>query len=165
MLVVGKTLKVHGLKGELKTQCYLDSPDLFKKIPVVRLKNKDYDVEQARRSGEFVLLKLKGVDTVDDAKSLCNIEISAEKDKMPPLPDGRYYIADLIGCIVMSGTERVGKIKDVLQYGSADVVVLTKEGKTIMLPWVKGVFVSIDTERKLVYADKEKLNEVAVYED
>ena len=165
MLIVGKTLKVHGLKGELKTQCYLDSPDLFKKIPVVQLKNKEYAVEQARKSGDFVLLKLKGIDNVDDAKVLCNLEVSAEKEKMPPLPDGRYYIADLIGCIVMSGTERVGKIKEVLQYGSADVIVLTKEGKTIMLPWVKGVFVSIDTERKLVYADKDKLSEVAVYED
>lgn len=165
MLIVGKTLKVHGLKGELKTQCYLDSPDLFKKIPVVQLKNKEYAVEQARKSGDFVLLKLKGIDNVDDAKALCNLEVSAEKEKMPPLPDGRYYIADLIGCIVMSGTERVGKIKEVLQYGSADVIVLTKEGKTIMLPWIKGVFVSIDTERKLVYADKDKLSEVAVYED
>ena len=164
-MLVGKTLKTHGLKGELKTQCFLDSPNLFKKIPSVRINDKEYKVEQARTNGEFVLLKVKGVDTVEAAKVLCGMEVIADKDKMPSLPAGRYYIADLVGCIVMCGTERVGKIKDVLQYGSADVIVMTKEGKSIMLPWVEGVFVSVDTEKKLIYADKDKLKEVAVYED
>ncbi|MBO4538993.1 MAG: 16S rRNA processing protein RimM [Clostridia bacterium] len=164
-MLVGKTLKTHGLKGELKTQSFLDSPALFKKISSVRINDKDYSVEQARTSGEFVLLKLKGIDTVDAAQVLCGADVIADKNKMPALPVGRYYIADLIGCIVMSGTERVGKIKDVLQYGSADVIVMTKEGKSIMLPWIEGVFVSVDTDKKLIYADKEKLKEVAVYED
>ena len=164
-MLVGKTLKTHGLKGELKTQCFLDSPHLFKKISSVRLNNKEYTVEQARVGGDFVLLKLKNVDGVDAAKVLCGVDVFVDKNKMPALPAGRYYIADLVGCIVMAGTERVGKIKDVLQYGSADVIVMTKEGKSIMLPWVEGVFVSVDTEKKLIYADKDKLKEVAVYED
>ena len=165
MLNVGKTLKVHGLKGELKTQSFLDSPDLFKKIRTVFIKNIAYSVEKTRRSGEFVLLKLKNVDTVDDAKKLCGLEVFADKSDLPELPEGRYYIAELIGCIVMSDTQRIGRIKDVLQYGSADVIVLTKEGKTIMLPWIKGLFTEIDVEKKLIFADKEKLAEVAVYED
>ncbi len=165
MLLIGKTIKVHGLKGELKTQCFLDSPDLFKKIRSIFVNNNTYSVEQSRVSGQFVLLKLKGIDTVDDAKKICGLDIYAEKDKMPKLPQGRYYIADLLGCIVMSSTVRVGKIKDVLQYGAADVIVLTKEGKEIMLPWIDGLFTSVDIEKKLIYVNEQKLNEVAVYED
>ena len=165
MLTVGKTLKVHGLKGELKTQSFLDSPDLFKKIKSVNIKGKTYTVEQARLSGEFVLLKLKSIDTVESAKLLCGSEILADKDQLPTLPEGRYYISDLIGCIVMADKIRVGKIKDVLQYGAADVIVMTKEGKTIMLPWVKDLFLDVDTEKKIIFADEKKVNEVAVYED
>ncbi len=165
MLSVGKLLKVHGLKGELKTQCFLDSPALFKKISVVFVKGTKYFVEQARVSGQFVLLKLKKIDTVDDAKNLCGEEVFAEKEDMPSLPEGRFYIADLIGCIVMSEGNRVGRVKDVLQYGSADVIVLTKEGNTVMLPWVSGLFTSVETDKKLIFADAKKLAEVAVYED
>ena len=165
MLVVGKTLKVHGLKGELKTQSFLDSPDLFNKIKSVVIKNKRYSVEKARQNGEFVLLKLASVDTVDAAKELCGLEVQAEKEQLPTLPDGRFYISDLIGCIVMAEKERVGKIKEVLQYGAADVLVLTKEGKTIMLPWVKNLFDSVDIDRKLKKKKKKTVDEVAVYED
>lgn len=165
MLVVGKTLKVHGLKGELKTQSFLDSPDLFKKIKSVFIKGKEYAVESTRLNGEFVLLKLKTIDTVDQAKLLCGLEITTEKTQLPSLPEGRYYISDLIGCIVIAEKNRIGRVKDVLQYGSADVIVLTKEGKTIMLPWVKDLFISIDTDTKIIIADKKKIDEVAVYED
>ena len=165
MLVVGKTIKVHGLKGELKTQSLLDSPDLFIKIKSVEIKNKSYNVEHVRVSGDFVFLKLQLIDTVDDAKLLCGHDVLVEKDQLPPLPKGRFYINDLIGCIVMADTTRIGKIKDVLQYGAADVLVLTKEGKTIMLPWVKDLFISVDTDKKLIFANAKKISEVAVYEN
>lgn len=165
MLTVGKTLKVHGLKGELKVQCFLDSPALFSKIEKISLLKQEYFIEKARVNGEFVLLKLKGVDDANKAQELCGAEIFAEKTELPPLPDGRFYIADLIGCVVQSNGERVGKIKDVLQYGSADVLVLTKEGKTIMLPWVKDLFATVSIDSKVIEADKKRLEEVAVYED
>ena len=165
MPIVGKILKAHGLKGELKTDCFLDSPHLFAEISEVKIKDKYFSVEKTRTSGNFVLLKLHGIDTIESASLFAGQEVIVDKDKMPLLQEGRYYIDDLVGCIVFADKIRLGKIKEILQYGAADVIVLTKEGKKILLPWVSDLFISVDTTAKLIFANKKRFDEVAVYED
>ncbi len=165
MLIIGKAIKTHGLKGECKLECFCDSPSTLKNLKSVYIRNTVYEVEKITVSGAFVYIKIKNIDTVEEAKKLIGLEFSAEKQALPPLPEGRYYIADLVGCSVYADAEKLGTVKDVLQYGAADVLVMKKEGKEILFPWTEDIFTEVDTEAKKIIVNKPRFDEVAVYED
>ena len=165
MLSVGKILKTHGLKGELKVQSYLDSPYLFREITDVVVKDTAYKIKSARVAGEFIFVLFDGFDTIDSVTNFVGAEIFCEKNNLPPLSEGRYYIAELIGCDVFAGDERIGKMREMLQNGSADVFVVKKDGKSILFPWINGLVERIDTDKKTIILNRKVFGEVAVYED
>lgn len=164
MLAVGKILKAHGIRGDVKAESYMDAPDLFSKLKTVYIDGKPYDVERARAMGGFVLLKLKNVDTMNDAELLKNKELSALKSELPTPKEGRYYIDDLIGCTVSDG-ETIGVLDDIYQFGSADVYVVKNGEKTVMFPYLESVIEKIDVENKQIFVVKSEFMKVAVYED
>ena len=166
MLAVGKGLKAHGIRGDVKTECYTDTPDLFLKIKKLTVDKKEYIVERARVSGNFAYLKFRGIDTMNDAENFRNKEFFVNKADLPDPGEGRYYIDDVIGCAVFDGDKKIGFMEEVLQYGSADVYVMrAPDGKTIMFPYVDGVIDNIDIVGKKISIIKEGFDKVAVYED
>lgn len=163
MLVVGKVLKAHGIKGEIKVQSFLDTPDMLLNIKEIYIDNNLYKVQRTALNGSFVLYKLSGVDSVESAEMLRNYDIYAKKSSIV-LPKDRYYIEDIIGCTVLSD-QALGIVTDILQYGSADVYVVENNGKQIMFPFVEGVIEEINLQRKEIIVNKQRFLEVALYED
>ena len=166
MLKVGKILRPHGVKGEVKTESYLDSPDLLARTKTVFIGGTKYTVEFGRVSGGFCLLKLSGISDMNGAESLRNLELSAEKSDLPPLSVGRFYISDLLGCKVFVSDTYIGKLTDILQNGAKDVYTVENEsGKTVYFPLADGVITDINIAEKRITADRNRFDEVAVYED
>ena len=73
-------------------------------------------------------------------------ELFITEDALMPLPDGQYYIHQIIGLEVVDESGAVqGTVGDVLQTGSNDVyVVKTSDGKEILLPAIDTVVKRID---------------------
>ncbi len=165
MLVVGKILKAHGVRGDVKAESYMDAPNLFSKLKTVYIDGKPIVVERARSSGGFALLKLVGVDTMNDAEALRNKELFAKKEDLPKPQEGRFYIDDLLGCSVTDGVAVIGVLDDIYQYGSADVYVVKSNGATIMFPLIDGVAENIDVKTKVITVNRAEFDKVAVYED
>lgn len=165
MLTIGKVLKAHGVRGDIKVDCYLDTPQKMLKIKEVLIDGKNYKIERTAQSGSFVLFKLDGIDTMEQAETLRNTLIMAKKEDLPPNEEGRYYIDDIIGCTVIRGEETIGNVVDIYQYGSADVYVVSSDKGQIMFPFVDGVIDNIDIKNKKITINKSKFAEVAVYED
>lgn len=166
MLAVGKGLKANGIRGDVKTECYTDTPALFLKIKKLTVDKKEYEIERARVAGNFAYIKFRGIDTMNDAESFRNKEFFARRCDLPDPGEGRYYIDDVIGCAVCDGDVRIGVLEDVLQYGSADVyVVRSIDGRSIMFPYVDGVIKEIDVVNKRISIIKDGFDKVAVYED
>lgn len=165
MLTIGKALKAHGVRGDIKVDCYLDTPQKMLKIKEVLIDGKNYKIERTAQSGSFVLFKLEGIDTMEQAETLRNTLIMAKKEDLPPNEEGRYYIDDIIGCTIISGEETIGKVVDIYQYGSADIYVVSSDKGQIMFPFVDGVIDNIDITNKLITINNSKFAEVAVYED
>ncbi|MBQ4637996.1 MAG: 16S rRNA processing protein RimM [Clostridia bacterium] len=87
------------------------------------------------------------------------------RDDVDELPEGVYYLVDVIGCEVKDNEDNyIGKVQDILQYPSGDIYVV-KGKKEIMFPSVPDVFVDIDVENGIVIVDKKRFGEVAVVED
>lgn len=169
MIEIAKVLKPHGIKGEVKVQLFSNNFDDFCGRGFAYLKNggsyKRISYEDIRIEPPFVYLRIEGIDTRSGAESIQGYFLYIEKDELPETQEGEYYVFDLIGLTVtdMAGN-KLGRIKDVLQHGAADVYAV-KGDKDFMFPAIKRVIKSVDLDAGIMTVDENALSEVAVYDD
>ncbi|MBR3882801.1 MAG: 16S rRNA processing protein RimM [Clostridia bacterium] len=151
-LELGQIVNVKGLKGEVKVNSFTDDNTKFERIPNVFIKQKgnlkEYSIEKVGYSKNQVIIKFKGVDTVEEAETLRNSYIVVDREIFGELPEGVYYIADLLGLDVYTedGT-LLGKVDDIFSTGANDVYVVKDElGKQRLLPGIDEVIKHIDIE-------------------
>lgn len=171
-LSIGEVLKPQGIHGEVKVRPDTDDPARFALLETVFiLKNDQYTpikIEHVSvRADGFVYCILNGATTREEAESQRGIELFVDREHAVSLPDGAYFISDLLGCSVCTQSgENVGTIKDVLQPGANDVYeIKCTDGKLMYLPVLPFVILSVDVRQGTVIIDETKLSEVAVYED
>lgn len=150
LIETGKIVNTHGIKGELKVVPWADDPSVFTNFKTVTVDNTPYPVRSVRFQGQNVLLKLEGIDDMTRAEGLKNKIIYASRKDFN-LPEGTYFIADLMGLSVVedeTGRE-LGTISDVLTTGSNDVYELTgPDGKKYYIPAIKDCVKSTDLTAK-----------------
>ena len=138
----GEIVNVHGLKGEIKVLPWVDSPEDLLDFERCRIARKDYEIELGRVQKTCALLKLKGVDTVEDAQKLRGKTVLLFRED---IDDEVIFAAELIGVEVFAEGESIGKIKEVLDYPSHSVYVI--RGKyEYMIPAVNHFILSTDVE-------------------
>ena len=135
LLEAGEIVATHGVRGEVKLMPWADSPEFLLVFPRLSLDGRWYEVEQSRVQKTCVLLKLRGVDRVEDAARLVKKIASIDRDDAP-LPEGSHFIADLIGLQVLSDGEPIGKLIDVLSMPGNDVYVVQGR-RRYMIPVVR----------------------------
>ena len=96
----------------------------------------------------MVLIKFKGIETVEEAEKLKNAYVEIDRADAIPLEEGQYFIADLIGLDVYLDTgEKLGVLEDIYNTGSSDIYVVKNElGKQFLLPYIDEVIKKIDVE-------------------
>ena len=129
----GEIVSTHGIRGEVKVYPWADYPEFLLEFDEFRIGGKDYKVENSRVQKNCVLLKLKGVDTVEDAMALRGKVVEFDRTDVE-LEEG-WFIADLIGLRVLENGKEIGILKDVLQYPGNDVWIVKGE-KEYMIPSV-----------------------------
>ena len=156
---VGIITSVHGLKGEGKVFPTGEEPDRFALYGTILLGREGeqeadyhpYEIQGIKQAKRQLILKLSGVDSPEEARLLSKREIYIPREKAVPLKEGEHYVADLIGCAVFEGEERLGVLTDVLKTGANDVYVCkTEEGKELYLPVIPDCVLSVDTDRQLI---------------
>ena len=113
-------------------------------------------VAEGQRHGKSVILRLEGVDDRDQAAELIGTDIGADRSELPEPEDGHYYWSDLIGLSVIhrDGTD-LGKVKEMLETGAHDVMVLEGEQERLV-PFVKDeVVISVDLVEGQINVDWE----------
>ena len=149
-LECGKIVTTHGLRGEVKVQPWCDSPEDLARWEVLFLDGgaREVKVEQARVQKNMVILKLGGVDTVDDARKLRGRVLYLDRT-MEELEEGVYYIQDLLGMEVRDADTGTvyGELVDVTETGANDVYhIRFADGKVRLIPAIPQVVISIDPE-------------------
>ncbi len=151
-LELGQIVNTKGLKGEVKVNSYTDDNTKFKRLPKVFIKNnsfmKEFEIEKVGYIKNQVILKFKGIDRVEDAETLRNSFILVDRDDLEELPEGVYYIADLIGLDVFTEDNvYLGKVDDIYNTGSNDIYVIKDEfGKQKLLPGIDEVIKKVDID-------------------
>ena len=148
---IGKVVNTHGIRGDLKIIPWCDDPAVFCDLEDIYIDGKRYEIENARLHKTAVLLKANGVDSINDAELLKNKTVYVERDALGELPEGTYYICDLLGLEVKTEEgEVLGVIDDIIKTGSNDVYVLKdKTGKRknpILIPVIDEVVREVNIE-------------------
>ena len=153
---IGQIVNTSGLKGILKIKPFTDDIKKFSNLKTIYIKTKngltEFKIEQVRYVKNMVMLKLAGIDTVEEAEKYRNLYIKILRDKEEELEEGSYYVVDILGCKVNTdANQELGKIVDVFQTGSNDVyVVKDEQGKQILLPAIKEVIKNVDVKNKII---------------
>ncbi len=161
MVEIGRVCGGHGLNGELRIMPLTDFPERFLEMKSLRLFRPGGEEACVLHPTHFRLLEGKGmllVTTVEitdrtGADLLKGTLVKVKPDERVPLPEGRYWIDDLVGLNVVdqSTRETLGIIEEVLQTGSNDCyMVRANDGKLKALPAIKEVVRKIDLESCLV---------------
>ena len=158
-VTIGMINSIFGLRGEIKVTPESDHPDRLSTLPgltVFVLKDnirEPYRVVDAGMQQSYWRLKLQGVDTREQSQELIGGELQIPASKVLPLPQGRFYVFELIGLQVYTlQGEMLGEVIDVLQPGANDVYVVGGQGqRELLIPAIKQVVKSIDLlERKMI---------------
>ena len=144
---IGKVVNTHGTKGELKVLPWADSPEFIAELDYIIVQGDGtHAIRGAKVIKNCAILSIDGCDNMNDAEKLKGRTVYIYKKDLPPLPDGRFYIRDMIGLKVMSveGAE-IGILDDVLQTGANDVYEVKKpDGSFAYLPAVRDCVKQID---------------------
>lgn len=162
-LVVAKSLKPQGIKGEIKFKNLLNNGEKLENFSSFLLDNRPVTIESVRYNGEFIFVKFKEINSVQEADLLRNKNLYIERQELEQdLKEGEYFIEDMIGkvCVFENGSV-LGTVTDIQNYGSADVYYVTKEnGKEVLFSYVFDVIIKVE-ENKIVL-NKKRFEEVSV---
>lgn len=153
-LETGKIVGTHGIKGMVRVQPWCDSGEFlkqFKSFYTDKNGENRLDVKSVQPHGNVVLMALEGVETIEAAEALRNKVIYIDR-KDAKLPEGRYFIDDLLGCAVFDADsgENLGEITDISPTGANDVWHITREGTEYLVPAIDEVLVQVDVENSKV---------------
>ena len=135
-VVLGQIVAPHGVRGDLRIMPLTSNTQLFSDMDYLLLPDdRRLHIVKARPHKNIMLVTVKEVASIEEAEALRGQKVSVYREDMPELPEGRYYVGDLIGLPVLDEQgNRIGTFKDVLPTGSKDVYVIQPpEGKDILV--------------------------------
>jgi len=164
-IVVGRLGAVYGIKGWLKVNSFTEEPEsIFSYTPwFIQQKGawREVQLSSWKRHNNGLICKLEGVDTREDAQALTGIDIAANSEKLPELPQGEFYWRDLIGCtVVTTKGYQLGEVTELMETGSNDVLVVNANTndafgmKERLIPFIdEQVIIRVDISARLIEVD------------
>lgn len=155
---IGVVTKPQALKGQFRLKPSLLNMKTYKKINVVKINERIFNVESVALRDVFAIFKLEGIDTCEQAENLRNQEVFAEVE----IDTQEHF--DLVDFTVVIDNLEFGVIKSVDNFGSKDI--LSVSGKrSFMIPVIDGLIVSTNENNKTITFNSNIFEQVVVYED
>ena len=154
MVSIGRIVGTHGYKGTVKVQPLTDFPQRFKDLKQIKLmqgkKVSEYKVESCSQYKDLILMKIAGIESVEEAQLYRNALLAIDEKEIYPLPQGYYYQFQLEGLAVYDMEKGyLGTLREVLETGANDVYVVDSEVHgEILLPAIKEVILEVDLAAK-----------------
>lgn len=155
-LEIGKIVNSYGIKGFMKVVPYTDDITRFNQLKNIYIEKNSkripFRIEKVKYQKNLVLLKLEGINDINDIEQYKNCYIKIDRKDAIKLPKDTYFITDLIGLEVYTDENiLLGNVVDIFPTGSNDVYVVKDElGKQVLLPAISEVIQSIDLKNKKI---------------
>lgn len=147
---IGQIINTHGIKGEVKVYSLTEDINKFKRLKTVLVGGVEKNILGVKFQKDRVILKIEGIDSMNEAETYKEKYIEVLRDKEPELPIDTYYVSDLKECTVYdtSGKE-LGRVFDVINTPNNDVYWI-QEPKELLIPVLRDIVLSVDINLKKI---------------
>lgn len=151
LLILGKVIRPHGLEGLLRVWSYARSEASFLDAGRVILRSvsgnvREYRVLTVRPHKNILLMKLVGVNSLDQAEDLRGAEVLINREAFSR-DDGEYFWYELVGLKVFLDTgEYLGTVSRIIPAGSNDIYVVGNGEREVFIPAIYEVVKEIDLD-------------------
>jgi 16S rRNA processing protein RimM len=155
-ICVGAIAGAFGVRGEVRLKSFCAQPEaIVAYAPLwTRDGSRSFTVRLTRGSGGALTARLSGVTTREEADALKGVELYADRDRLPNLPDDEFYHADLIGLEVLDTSGRpLGRVRAVHNHGAGDILEVTGTGGALLLPFTRAAVPTVDLTAGRIIAD------------
>ncbi len=151
-------LKPQGRRGEVAAELHSDFPERFaQRTRLFALApsgaRRELELEDFWPHKGRMVLKFRGVDSIDQAQALAGCEIQIPEEERAPLEAGAAYVSDLVGCELVDAGRNclVGTVEDVVfGAGEAPLLSVRAGGRELMVPFAQEFLRRVDLERKRI---------------
>ncbi|MGD2294311.1 MAG: ribosome maturation factor RimM [Candidatus Aminicenantes bacterium] len=114
----------------------------------------EFEVEAYRHFRSFIILKLKGVNSITHAQEFIGEDIFAHEKDLHPLEKDGYYFHQIEGCAVFTKEgEAVGSVQDIWPVAGNDLLVVRSGDRELLIPFTQAICTEVDLRRKILVID------------
>lgn len=146
----------HGVKGELRLKLFSESADSLSRHEKLFVGGVERRLLSIRDGGKTAVARFEGIADRSAAETLRGSVVEVDRSALPPLEEGEYYHADLIGLsAVTRDKDAVGTVVAIENYGAGDLLEIEDaQGKRSFIPFRSGI---ADLEEGKIILDRDFL--------
>jgi len=151
-IILAAIAGAHGIGGEVRLKVFAEGLDSLKRHKLLYAGERALTLESVRPGSAGAIARFAGICDRTQAEALRGALLGVPRAALPPLADGEYYHADLVGlaCVSAAG-EILGTVVGVENFGAGDLLEIERpDGKRALVPFRPGV---ADLEAGRVVAD------------
>jgi 16S rRNA processing protein RimM len=131
----------HGVHGEVRLKLFAETVESLSRHQAVQVGERQLTIKSVKASGGLPVVRFAEIADRNAAEALRGQLITVSRSALPPLEEGEYYHADLIGlpCVSQDGGQ-LGTVVSVENFGAGDIIEIEKtDGRRSMVPFREGV--------------------------
>ena len=140
-VVLAAVVGAHGIGGEVRLKLFAQSVESLQRHERLFAGERALTLKSLRGAGSGAVARFAEIADRGSAEALRGQLLSVPRAQLPPLDEGEYYHADLIGLACESaGGERLGTVAAVENFGAGDLLEIEKpDGKRALIPFREGI--------------------------
>lgn len=159
---LGYLLKTHGLRGQLVAHFDVDDVAAYTKLKTVYLtlagaptELVEHKVEKVQpQAGSRVLLKLRGIDRIEEAEPLRGSQLHLPLAALPELADDQFYFHDVIGFTVVDAQMGpLGTVENFYELPQQDMLAMRYQGQEVLIPVVDELVTHANHTKQEIYVN------------
>ncbi len=154
---IAKLGKSHGVRGWQKIHILSDFPEQFKPGSTFKSDREDLTIEKIDlKKG---LVKIKGIDTPEDAKKITNRQLYTTEEETRDnikLKENEYFWFDIMGCDVYEEGKKLGRVKEI-ERADVDYLLINTDEELIKEGYPKRFMIDFKRHVKDVDVENKKI--------
>lgn len=147
MICIGKFVNTHGLKGEIKILSnFKYKEDVFKINNIIYIDNTPFTIKTYRKHQKYDMVTFNGFDKIEDVLKYKGLKVYIKEEDYN---FSGVLNEKLIGMKAYNNNKFVGTVKNIEKNGSGELLVIEKDGKDYLIPYVEEFVKSITDKIEL----------------
>jgi 16S rRNA processing protein RimM len=152
-VLLARIVAAHGVKGHVKLQCFASNPSgLSSYGPLSLADGRTLEIARIKPANAYWIADFKSIKDRNAAEALVGQDVFVAREKLPPLEEGEFYLADLIGRNVMHEGMSLGAVTAIENYGAGDIMELAS-GDLVPVAFIQSVAEAITVDLPPGYRD------------